>query len=85
MGNLFSGWHVLLILAVVLLLFGAPKLPALARAIGQSMNILKSETSKKSEGPAAAETTTAEPTAGTVTTTATTTTGVASPSSKTPS
>ncbi|BDZ53121.1 twin-arginine translocase TatA/TatE family subunit [Agromyces marinus] len=42
-GNAFSGWHALIILLVILLLFGAPKLPALARSLGQSMKILKSE------------------------------------------
>lgn len=43
-GNL-SGVHLIAILAVVLLLFGAPKLPALARSLGQSMRILKHEVS----------------------------------------
>ena len=38
-----TGWHSLIILAVILLLFGAPKLPGLARSLGQSMKILKSE------------------------------------------
>lgn len=38
-----SGWHFLIILVVILLLFGAPKLPALAKSIGQSMKILKNE------------------------------------------
>ncbi len=38
-----SGWHLVIILAVVLLLFGAPKLPGLARSIGQSMRIFRSE------------------------------------------
>ena len=38
-----TGWHFLIILVVILLLFGAPKLPALARSLGQSMKILKSE------------------------------------------
>jgi sec-independent protein translocase protein TatA len=38
-----TGWHLLIILAVILLLFGAPKLPALARSIGQSMRIFKGE------------------------------------------
>ncbi|WP_353814077.1 twin-arginine translocase TatA/TatE family subunit [Agromyces sp. SYSU T00266] len=42
-GNAFTGWHALIILLVILLLFGAPKLPALARSLGQSMKILKSE------------------------------------------
>lgn len=38
-----TGWHFLIILVVILLLFGAPKLPALARSLGQSMKILKQE------------------------------------------
>lgn len=42
-GNAFSGWHLLIILFLVLLLFGAPKLPALARSVGQSMKIFKNE------------------------------------------
>lgn len=42
LGNL-SGWHLVVIVFVVLLLFGAPKLPALARSLGQSMKIFKKE------------------------------------------
>lgn len=38
-----NGWHLVIILAIVLLLFGAPRLPALARSLGQSMKIFKSE------------------------------------------
>lgn len=38
-----TGWHFLVILVVVLLLFGAPKLPGLARSLGQSLRIFKSE------------------------------------------
>lgn len=41
-GNL-GGWHLVIILFLVLLLFGAPKLPALAKSVGQSMKILKKE------------------------------------------
>jgi len=41
-GNL-GGWTGLIVLVVVLLLFGAPKLPALARSLGQSLKIFKSE------------------------------------------
>ncbi len=40
----FTGWpHLLILLAVVLLLFGATKLPALARSVGQSMKVFRSE------------------------------------------
>lgn len=42
LGNL-TGWHLVIILAVVILLFGATKLPTLARSVGQSMRIFKSE------------------------------------------
>jgi len=38
-----TGWHFLIILVIILLLFGAPKLPALARSLGQSAKIFKSE------------------------------------------
>lgn len=38
-----GGWHLILILGIVVLLFGSTKLPSLARGIGQSMKIFKSE------------------------------------------
>ena len=38
-----NGWHAVIIIAVILLLFGAPKIPQLARSLGQSMRILKTE------------------------------------------
>ncbi|GAB2561408.1 twin-arginine translocase TatA/TatE family subunit [Leucobacter ruminantium] len=38
-----TGWHLVIILFIILLLFGAPKLPGLARSLGQSMKILKKE------------------------------------------
>ncbi|WP_411700805.1 twin-arginine translocase TatA/TatE family subunit [Conyzicola sp.] len=41
LANLGSHWWVILI--IVVLLFGAPKLPALAKSMGQSMRIFKSE------------------------------------------
>ena len=47
-GNL-SGVHLVAILVIVLLLFGAPKLPALARSLGQSMRILKQEVSTQDD------------------------------------
>lgn len=41
-GNL-TGWHLLVVLAVILLLFGAAKLPALAKSMGQSARVFKGE------------------------------------------
>jgi sec-independent protein translocase protein TatA len=38
-----TGWHLLIIVGVVVLLFGATKLPALAKSVGQSMRIFKDE------------------------------------------
>ncbi|MCU1478914.1 MAG: tatA [Subtercola sp.] len=53
LGNL-QGWHLIVILAIVLLLFGAPKLPGLARSVGQSMRIFKSEVkTMKTDDPSA--------------------------------
>ena len=49
-----NGWHAVIILAVILLLFGAPKIPQLARSLGQSMKILKTEI-RDDQKPASAE------------------------------
>lgn len=38
-----TGWHAIIVLVVILLLFGSTKLPALAKSVGQSMNIFKTE------------------------------------------
>ena len=52
MGGL-QGWHLVIIIVLALLLFGAPKLPGLARSIGQSLRIFKSEVKemKKDDQP----------------------------------
>lgn len=42
-GNM-SGWHLLILLAVVILLFGAARLPALSKSVGQSIRIFRSGT-----------------------------------------
>jgi len=42
LGNL-NGWHFLILLVVILLVFGAPKLPGLAKSLGQSLKIFRSE------------------------------------------
>jgi sec-independent protein translocase protein TatA len=38
------GWDVLIVLLVVLLLFGAKRLPDLSRSLGRSLRIFKAET-----------------------------------------
>ncbi|MFF2488746.1 twin-arginine translocase TatA/TatE family subunit [Microbacterium sp. NPDC058062] len=43
-----GGWHLILLLVVILLLFGAARLPALAKGVGQSVRILKTETRSES-------------------------------------
>ena len=37
-------WHIVILVIVILLLFGSKKLPDMARGLGRSMRILKSET-----------------------------------------
>lgn len=49
-----GGWTGLILLLVVILLFAAPKLPQLARSLGQSMTIFKKEIKNK-DGDAQAE------------------------------
>jgi sec-independent protein translocase protein TatA len=51
-GRLFdSPWPIVIIIVVALLLFAAPKLPSMARSLGQSMRILRSEVKEmKNEG-----------------------------------
>lgn len=49
--DLFRGPAWIIILIIVLLLFGAPRLPALARSLGQSMKIFRSEVKTRDEEP----------------------------------
>ncbi|MEY9926950.1 sec-independent protein translocase protein TatA [Catenulispora sp. GP43] len=42
MGEL-QPWHIIVILVVLFLLFGAKKMPDMARSVGQSLRIFKSE------------------------------------------
>ncbi|WP_035748575.1 Sec-independent protein translocase subunit TatA [Glycomyces sp. NRRL B-16210] len=37
-------WHIIVLVIVILLVFGSRKLPDMARGLGRSMRILKSET-----------------------------------------
>lgn len=38
-----SGWHIVIIVAVILVLFGATKLPLFAKGLGQSIKIFRNE------------------------------------------
>ncbi|KMO99782.1 Sec-independent protein translocase subunit TatA [Streptomyces roseus] len=42
--NALEPWHLVLLLMVCVLVFGSKKLPDMARSVGRSMRILKSET-----------------------------------------
>jgi sec-independent protein translocase protein TatA len=41
--NALKPWHVIVLLVVVLLLFGAKRLPDLAKSVGESLKIFKNE------------------------------------------
>ena len=42
--GLFEGWHLPLLIIVLVLLFGAKRLPDAARGLGRSLRIFKAET-----------------------------------------
>ena len=42
--GLFDGWHLPLLIIVLVLLFGAKRLPDAARGLGRSLRIFKAET-----------------------------------------
>ena len=48
-----QGWEWIIIQAIVLLLWGAPKLPALAKSAAQSMRIFRKEMGGNAEAPKA--------------------------------
>jgi len=50
-----SPWHLLILAAVVLVLFGAKRLPDSARSLGKAMRIFKTETAGLREGDKANE------------------------------
>ncbi len=48
-------WHVIVLVVVLVLLFGAKRLPDAARSLGRSMRILKAETRGLQEDDVAAK------------------------------
>ncbi|MER8187027.1 Sec-independent protein translocase subunit TatA [Kitasatospora sp. NPDC094015] len=53
--NGLEPWHIIIMVAVLVLLFGSKKLPEMARGLGKSMRILKAETKALREDDAPAE------------------------------
>ena len=51
LANGFQGWHLIILVAVVVLLFGAKRLPDAARSLGKSMRIFKSEIKEMKSDP----------------------------------
>ncbi|KLN34233.1 hypothetical protein FB00_13180 [Cellulosimicrobium funkei] len=41
--GMLKPWHIIVLVVVILLLFGARRLPDLAKSVGQSLKIFKSE------------------------------------------
>ena len=78
--GLFEGPAPWIILAVVVLLFGATRLPALARSLGQSMSIFRKEIKDgKADGEKPDATTDDTPAASTTTSTGTAKSEAATP------
>ncbi|MGC5166448.1 Sec-independent protein translocase subunit TatA [Luteimicrobium sp. DT211] len=63
--GMLKPWHIIVLVAVVLLVFGAQRLPDLARSVGQSLKIFKSEvkelTGESEQAPATVPAGVAEP------------------------
>ncbi|SFB55004.1 sec-independent protein translocase protein TatA [Amycolatopsis marina] len=55
--NALQPWHLIILVLVVVLLFGAKRLPDAARSIGKSMKIFKAETKDMRGGDADGEAT----------------------------
>lgn len=70
-----NGWHLVILLAVILLLFGAAKLPALAKSMGQSARLFKGEMKAMKDEDETAATAVAGPEATTSTGTTAESTG----------
>ncbi len=59
--DLFSGWQLRIVLVVVVLLFGATRLPIFAKSLGQSMRIFRREVKNLRDDSDADSGTSAEP------------------------
>jgi sec-independent protein translocase protein TatA len=55
-----GGWHLLIILVIIVLLFGATRLPAVSKSIGQSVRIFRKEVKTMKDDPSAEDVAAAE-------------------------
>ena len=55
-----EGWHIIVIVLVVLVIWGAPKLPGFAKSLGQSMRIFRKEMKQMGDERAEDKTTSVE-------------------------
>jgi sec-independent protein translocase protein TatA len=55
-----GGWHLLIILVIIVLLFGATRLPAVSKSIGQSVRIFRKEVKTMKDEPSAEDVAAAE-------------------------
>ncbi|MGC5165705.1 twin-arginine translocase TatA/TatE family subunit [Luteimicrobium sp. DT211] len=51
-----TAWHLIIVVGVLVLLFGANKLPELAKGVGSSLKIFKNEVKELTEGDGAGAT-----------------------------
>ncbi len=54
--NALEPWHLIIIVGVVVVLFGAKRLPGSARSLGQSMRIFRTEMAQAKQDPSATAT-----------------------------
>ncbi|MCQ2002178.1 Sec-independent protein translocase subunit TatA [Arthrobacter zhaoxinii] len=59
-----EGWQIIIVVVLAIVLFGAPKLPGMARSVGQSLRIFKSEVRQMKEEDGTPDTT--QPVPGTI-------------------
>lgn len=53
--GIFEGWHIVILIVLLVLLFGFKRLPDAARSLGRSMRVFKSEVDElKKDGQSAA-------------------------------
>ncbi len=68
MKGIFEGWHIVILIVLLILLFGFKRLPDAARSLGRSMRVFKSEVDelkKDNQSAASKETVQGETTDGT--------------------